>query len=325
MRIKYFRAANLTIMSLKAIWAQNSSYSKLMLATGVILFSAVLFTLLASVSAMVVYGIGMTELQLLLSDFSNPRTISIFKFIQTISGIGVFIIPALVLAYVFDEQPNKYLSLTVKVNSSSVILASIALLVALPFINFLGELNAHLSLPSFLAGVENWMRESEANAAELTKSFLTMNAVSDLYINLFVIALLPALGEELLFRGIVQRLFTDWSGNKHLAVWISAALFSAMHMQFYGFLPRMLLGALFGYLLVWSGSLWLPIIGHFVNNAAAVIATYLFKEEMMSLDPDKIGTESDYLAVVASIVITGALLWSIYRRETVKNYSTGVQ
>jgi len=308
-------------MSLKAIWSSNSSYSKLLLATGIILFSAVLFTLLASVSATVIYGIGMTEMQLLLGDFSNPRTISIFKFIQTISAIGAFIVPALLLAYVFDKDPKSYLSLAGNVNISSVMLSSIALLVALPFINFLGELNAHLSLPSFLAGVENWMRDAEANAAKLTKSFLTMNSVSDLYVNLFVIALVPALGEELLFRGIVQRLFTDWSKSKHLAIWISAILFSAMHMQFYGFLPRMLLGALFGYLLVWSGSLWLPIIGHFVNNAAAVVATYLFKEEMMSLDPDKIGTENDFIAVGASIVITGVLLFAIYRREASKNYS----
>ena len=152
-----------------------------------------------------------------------------------------------------------------------------------------------------------------------------MHSIPDVLFNIFMIALLPALGEELLFRGIVQKIFTQWSKNVHLGVWISAVLFSAMHVQFYGFIPRMMLGALLGYLLVWSGSLWLPIMAHFVNNASAVIFTYLFDKQMMTVNPDKIGTESDYTSVLISVLLTGVLLWLIYKKERPKIYSEGYQ
>jgi len=180
-----------------------------------------------------------------------------------------------------------------------------------------------MSLPSFLSGLEKWMKASEEQAAELTKSFLEMHSLSDVLFNIFMIGLLPAIGEELLFRGIVQKIFVQWSKNVHVGVWTSAVLFSAMHVQFYGFIPRMMLGALLGYLLVWSGSLWLPMIAHFVNNASAVIFTYLFHEQMMSVDADKIGTENDYASVLISVLLTGILLWLIYKKERKNFYSEG--
>src|SRR5207344_1198984 len=100
-------------------------------------------------------------------------------------------------------------------------------------------------------------------------------SVLSLAINLFIIAFLPALGEELFFRGMMQKLFSQLTKNNHLAIIITSIIFSAIHLQFYGFLPRMVLGIFLGYLLVWSGSLWLPILAHFVNNASAVLFTFL--------------------------------------------------
>jgi uncharacterized protein len=267
------------------------------------------------VLASVVYGISIEELNVVIADYKNPAAIPVLKFIQTFSTIGTFIIPSFVLAYLFSLYPLSYLSLSKRVNAASVLGVVVALLAALPLINYLGELNAHLSLPSFLSGVEKWMRESEDKAAELTKYFLDMNSTSDVLFNLVMIGLLPAIGEELLFRGIIQRIFSEWLKNIHVAVWISAILFSALHIQFYGFFPRMMLGVLLGYLLVWSGSLWLPIIAHFVNNSAAIVLTYLFREEVIGVDADKIGTESDYVSVAVSVVLTGFLLWMIYKRD----------
>jgi membrane protease YdiL (CAAX protease family) len=112
----------------------------------------------------------------------------------------------------------------------------------------------------------------------------------------------------------VQKLFQNWSKNVHVGIWVAAILFSAMHMQFYGFLPRMVLGAGLGYMLAWSGSIWLSIIGHFINNAGAVIFIYLFQQGYTSIDPDKIGTESDFTSVSLSVLITVLLLIFIRRR-----------
>ena len=132
-----------------------------------------------------------------------------------------------------------------------------------------------------------------------------------------MVAVLPAIGEELLFRGIVQRMFVRITKNIHWGIWISAILFSAMHMQFYGFIPRMLLGALFGYLLVWSGSMWLPILGHFLNNGIAVVATFLIHNKQLSPEVETYGSTSDsYFAAVASFAIIVALLLMIKRNNS---------
>ena len=312
-------------MPLKAIWADTTAYSKFLLAVGVVLISAVLFTLISMLMASAIHGINLVRLQEILTNPDDPLSISILKIMQTASAIGAFVIPAFVIAYLFDRKPMDYLHLSKKIKITSALLIVLAVIASLPLINYLGEINSHMSLPSFLSGIEKWMKESEEKAAELTTRFLEMHSISDLLFNVFMIGLLPAVGEELLFRGIIQRIFADWSKNIHIAVWASAILFSAMHLQFYGFIPRMMLGVLLGYLLVWSGSLWLPILAHFVNNATAVVFTYLFRAEMMNIDADKIGTENDYVAVLVSTLLTALLLWLVYRKEKEKTYSAGME
>jgi membrane protease YdiL (CAAX protease family) len=172
---------------------------------------------------------------------------------------------------------------------------------AAPFINFVGELNSNMTLPDWLSGVEKWMRNSEEKAAKLTEAFLNVDTRWGLMFNLFMIAFLPAIGEELLFRGVIQRIFTNMTNNHHWGIWISAILFSALHMQFYGFVPRMLLGVLFGYLLVWSGSIWLPILAHFLNNSIAVVAMYMIDNNMLNPEIEEVGSTSDsyYMAALS--------------------------
>ena len=109
-----------------------------------------------------------------------------------------------------------------------------------------------------------------------------MDGIGDLVVNLIIVALLAAVGEELLFRGSMQNIFLEWTKNKHAAVWITAVLFSALHAQFYGFLPRMLLGVVLGYLYIWSGSLWLSMLFHFLNNGLAVLFSYLIAKGTIS-------------------------------------------
>ena len=151
------------------------------------------------------------------------------------------------------------------------------------------------------------MQNSEDQAGKITESFLAGNTLSSLANNIILIGILPAVGEELLFRGIVQQLFKKMYGNAHVAIWISAALFSALHLQFFGFLPRLVLGAMFGYMLEWSGTLWLPIIAHFLNNTIAVIAYYLTHQGLLKTDLDKTGTVADgsfFLVIVSLIFLT---------------------
>ena len=181
--------------------------------------------------------------------------------------------------------------------------AVVIMLLAIPGINLLSAWNQQLELPECMSGIEQWMRMQEDAAEQLTEQFLRVDTLGGLLVNIGLMALLPAVGEELTFRGVVQGMFTR---NKHVAIWATAAIFSFVHMQFYGFLPRMLLGAMFGYMLWWTGSLWVPMLMHFVNNCAAVVVAfwaYNYLEEGRAEMLDTIGTEDTILLGVFSICI----------------------
>jgi membrane protease YdiL (CAAX protease family) len=223
---------------------------------------------------------------------------------QTFSAIGTFVVPPLILAYLFSQKPSTYLALDKKPARFSYLIVFVIMVMATPFINYLGELNSNLHLPGFLKSVEDWIKASEELAAKITHAFLDNQSPGDVVINILMIALIPAIGEELLFRGIIQKFFHQWSKNAHVAVWVTAIFFSAFHMQFYGFLPRMVLGGMLGYMLVWSGSLWLPIVAHFINNAAAVLLLYMYQNGSISIDPDEIGATNGSGLVVISFLLT---------------------
>ncbi|HNP97894.1 MAG TPA: CPBP family intramembrane metalloprotease [Bacteroidia bacterium] len=291
---------------------------------GIILLCAVFSTLVSTLLSSAIYQVNFAELQTLLNNLEDPRAIAILKLVQTISAIGTFVVPPFLIAYLIDPEPLTFLGVNKMANLRSIVMVVLVVMAAVPVINLLGELNSSMHLPGFLKAVEDWMRDSEDRAAGLTKAFLEMPDATTMLFNLFMVALIPAIGEELLFRGIVQRIFSSWSKNIHVGVWMAAFLFSAMHMQFYGFIPRLLLGAMLGYLFVWSGSLWLSITAHFVNNAAAIIFTFLFQHRVSSIDVDTVGTkEGDVLSVLISLALTISLLYMIYKSESQKRLLSG--
>jgi membrane protease YdiL (CAAX protease family) len=137
-----------------------------------------------------------------------------------------------------------------------------------------------------------------------------------------MIALIPALGEEFLFRGTVQRIFAEWFRSEHLAIWAAALLFSLMHYQFLGLIPRVMLGALFGYLFAWTGSIWVAVLAHFVNNGLAVVYYYCFFRGNVEVEPDHIGMEENaVIMIIASVVLTILLLAVIQQQRKGFNLS----
>ena len=260
------------------------------------------------------------ELQVAITDLTIPENVVIMKYFQTVQSVGVFIIPPVLIALILSGTPYRYLHLDRITGLKSILLVILTIYFANPLINYLAELNSLLSLPDWMSGIEYWMKSSEKSATEITEAFLATETFGGLLFNLFMIALIPAVGEELLFRGVIQRLFKEITGNTHAAIWISAALFSALHLQFYGFLPRMVLGAIFGYFLVWSGSLWVPIIAHFINNASAVVFYYLHQKGIIEYSFDEMGTTAEgnsYIALI-SLVFVITLMRSFYIRESRK-------
>jgi len=285
-------------------------FSQLMFSVFVVIASFLAFLVVSLVIAIPVFGLDSMLSIPTMNELNNPESIRVLKYFQVVQSIGVFIVPPFILGWLFHGKISEYLALNKTVNFESVLLVLVLSFAASPFVNFIGELNANMQLPEWLSGVENWMRNAEDKATELTEAFLKVETTGGLLFNIFMVAFLPAIGEELLFRGVIQRIFTNWTRNFHWGIWISAILFSALHMQFYGFIPRVFLGVLFGYLLVWSGSIWLPIIAHFINNAVAVVAMYMIDKNLLGPEIEEIGTTSDsyYMAAVSIILIVVFML-----------------
>ena len=159
--------------------------------------------------------------------------------------------------------------------------------------NLLVMWNQSMHLPEALSGLEEWMRQQEDMAEETTRILLDAKSIGALLLLIFIVGFLTGVGEEFTFRGIIQNLIAGKRRNAHAAVWITAIIFSAVHLQFYGFIPRLAIGAYLGYLLVWSRSIWLPVFAHFVNNSLAVISSYIVANGYCSDKIDTIGTSQD--------------------------------
>lgn len=266
--------------------------------------------------------------------FEQPLSVSSLKWIQFFQSAAMFLLPPLCMAYLWSKQPLEWLKVKgekelkgerVKMKGERV-WAVVLMLVALPAINLLAHINEQMALPAFLEPLEAWMKTQEETAKNLTDQFMHVTTFGGLIINLLLMAVLPAISEELTFRGVLMNLFkVKGESVPHLAIWCSAILFSAIHLQFYGFVPRMLMGALFGYMLVWTGSLWTPILMHFTNNAMAVILYFVslragWDIEMM----DAIGTNDTLWLGVVSMVITIVGIYAFRRSTTMSNASSRI-
>jgi uncharacterized protein len=219
------------------------------------------------------------------------------------SGVGLIVIPLLAYRFVVKEKPSRLLSTT------DMLVVAITAIVVVLFMfpnSLIIEWNASLN---FGSDFWIWAREREDVATEFTKFITTFKSSSDLLVGLFVIAVLPAIGEEFAFRGWLQPAIQKVSGNPHVAIWISAFLFSALHVQFFGFVPRMLLGAMFGYLMFWSGNLWIPIIAHLVNNGFAVIMIYLHQTGAVEFDAESPEALPWTFVIPATVIFIGVMLF----------------
>ena len=227
---------------------------------------------------------------------------------QGISSALIFIAPPLILYAFTRHQPLREIGFR-KPNSAWVLLIGVALMfVSLPLTNLLSSWNEKMNFGEAFESLEALLKQLEETAGELTERMLQVDTIGGLLFNLLVIALIPAIGEELTFRGVLQQALTKGVKNVHVAVWLSAFVFSFIHFQFYGFLPRMFLGLLLGYLFYYSGSLWTSILMHFVNNGAAVAVSYIQYKNNIDVDVDHFGATDSVWVLSASLMVTVGLI-----------------
>lgn len=300
---------------------KNATFYKKIIALGLLILGSMLVITFLGIAIASLFWKDAVSGMLHSSDNMNYLSnIPLLKFLQAFSQIGTFVLPVVLFSLFTEGNVFKSLKMDFRLKGSTILFTVLLIISAVPFINLLLTLNGCLQLPSWLSGVENWIRSTEENAAVLTQSLLQVNTLWGLLVNLLIIALIPAVGEEMLFRGVIQSMLVKNLKNKHVAVWIAAIIFSAVHMQFLGFVPRMVLGLIMGYLFLWSGSLYLSMIAHFINNAFAVTLAYLSTINIIPLETSELGSSSgEWMAVLISIIFASVFFYLIFRSEKNKN------
>lgn len=221
-----------------------------------------------------------------------------------IQDVLVFVMPPVITAVMVSTLPARLLAIDTCFSLKFLTVATFVMLVSIPAMNALVVWNESLVLPECLSELEAWMRESEETANASVRVLLGGTSVGDLVVSFLIVAVLAGVSEELFFRGALQRLLASGSLNPHVAIWLAAVIFSAFHVQFYGFFPRLFLGAYFGYLLWWSRSIWVPVMAHVFNNGMVVCSMWHSQKAGVeqSGDMNNLGIDSAWM-IVASVVL----------------------
>ena len=241
-----------------------------------------------------------------------------------IQDVLTFILPAIVTAIFVTRKPAELLALQRKPQLTAIAAVCLLLLVSIPAQEAVIYWNYNLSLPESMSNFETIARQLEATAFNTLKSLMANTSAAALIVNILIIGVFAGLSEELLFRGCFQRLLVTGGVNRHVAVWLVAICFSALHFQFFGFVPRVLLGAYFGYLLLWTGSLWIPVTAHVLNNVMFVITAWHQARTEGLEARDNEPTLWSVPMTVASVIVTAIILrylWSL-RTPASKTTST---
>lgn len=243
------------------------------------------------------------------------QTATTLRIATLINDIIMFVMPPVICAVIYSYRPAEYLRVASAPGLTPLILAVGTMICSIPMMNMIIEWNEGLSLPSSLAAMESWMREAEQRAGDTVNTLMGGSSAGSLTLSILIVGVLAGFSEELFFRGGIQRLLVSGRVNPHVAIWVTAFLFSAIHLQFFGFFPRLLLGAFFGYLLYWTKNLWVLIVCHIFNNSIVATVTWMTaRGSATSGGLNEIGTAvsaHQLLWVTVSIIMTFMLLMTL--------------
>ncbi len=236
-------------------------------------------------------------------------------------NIFAFILPSLLMwKFCFKTSPTVAIEADKLPSLKMLGIAVLIYIVGIPALNQIVYWNQEMQLPEFMSSFDEWCRSLEELAEEQTKGLLNTTAIFPTAINIFVIGVLTGIGEEFFFRGALQRGLIWCKINPHTAIWTSAIIFSAVHFQFFGFIPRMLLGAFFGYLYWWSGNIWVNSFAHALNNSLVIVSTWCINKGFISEDFDMWGVEDGGFptAAVISAILVGAIIYILCSQGILK-------
>lgn len=286
---------NLNWITFKGMFAESPLWRKVILFIFLLIFCTV----------------TMTSLSMLITHVAGLNSMEDLKVKQLMCSSGMFILGPALFVYLTKKDPSGYFQLNL-VDPRIIFLGILAFFTAYPFIAVVSSWNEGMQLPEALQGVERWMRESEELLKDTTLRMLGSSSIPQLISNLIVIALIPAIGEELTFRGVIQQGLAKYLKNEHVAVWLAATIFSAIHVQFFGFFPRLLLGVLLGYIFLYGRSLIASIFCHFMNNAIIIVYAHVSDPETALASETSLNmTHGTIAASVLLLVVTFFILMRI--------------
>jgi hypothetical protein len=240
---------------------------------------------------------------------SGEHTVSALWLLQFFGTTLPILLTPIIFSYFIVKNPDDYLKNHFHFSGWLILLVLATMFLSAPLMEYLGLLNQKIHLTQ-------WMIDYEKSLAPLENAMMNMHSLGEMIYALLFIGLLTAIVEETLFRGCMQTVLQRWTKNAHVAIWITAILFSAFHMQFSGFIPRLFLGLLFGYFVAWSGSIWPAIIGHFVNNGTIVVWEYLYQNKITHIDPDipQMFSNTGYWISLVAALICLTIFWYISKK-----------
>lgn len=275
------------------------------------------------------FSIGIQLLVLMLGELTNSSAIGFmqgnnspeslggnsrfFMYALLASGtFGTFYLPSVFLQK--REPLHTYFPIEKTVPMFYVL--AVAVLVAFsPMMELIGEWNAQMTLPESLKGVENWMRTQEDASNDLIKKVVMVDHIGLLFVNIIVLAVFPAVAEEYYFRGSLMHIFNRIFKNIHVTIWVTAIIFSAIHVQFFGFFPRVILGAFFGYMLIWTNNIWVPILAHFVNNAIVTVLAFYYTTQGKTFEELQTFDSYSIFVYLGSFMLTAVIAVLFYKKS----------
>jgi membrane protease YdiL (CAAX protease family) len=295
---------------------EKDPFIQLLILLGLLAGAFILVNILALIIGLLTFGIDVLKDPALIMS-TDPAHITGVKIQLIVQQFVLFLGPALMLAIIEKQKPQQFYGMK-RSRLDLFFIVFLIMMCSFPIMGWINEQNQKMHLPGFLKNIEHWMREMENVGTDTTEAILKVKSVGGFVFNLIVIAIVPAICEELLFRGALQRTLVRAVKNHHIAIWTSAIIFSAIHLQFFGFFPRLFLGAGFGYIYYWTGSLRYTMFAHFLNNGMAVSVAYYL--QINNLPPEKADEINvHWTGYVISAIITLALFKFLKNKATTPN------
>lgn len=299
--------------------SQRHPFLQLLLLLAFITAGMIFSSLIAILLGGVIWGQDVVVASASLSPDMPGDAINFLKFSQVVVQVGTMLIAPLLFVLFYRESMKRMLCVN-KIGSIYIFLIAVAIpFIILPLVGLLSEWNLAVEFSESLAKLEAYLRQQEDTAAAATEVMLKTDTIGGLCLNIFVIAIVPAISEEILFRGVIQNILKQWFRNIHWAVIVAGFIFSAIHGQFYGFLPRFALGIMLGYLFVYSRSIWVPVIAHFVNNATVAVVSFFESKGMTDTTAEEFGQmDNMFVWGIISLVLTAAAIYMVYKIQNEK-------